>query len=141
MEGGGHYLGAMAGPVTGPSGAAFVPGRAGFSILRPGTIAHELGHNLGLHHAPCGGAGNPDPSFPHVDGSAGAWGYDFARGELGAPRPGPDVYCGSPRRDQRLPFGQRAPYGGVRGGAAIVPAHPGEVAPALGGAGPTARRS
>ena len=30
--GGGHYLGTMAGPVTGPAGAAFVPGRAGFSI-------------------------------------------------------------------------------------------------------------
>ena len=65
LEGGdGHYLGTMAGPVTGPSGTAFLPGRAGFSIPRSGTIAHELGHNLGLRHAPCGGAGDPDPSFP-----------------------------------------------------------------------------
>jgi len=95
--GGGHYLGTMAGPVTGPSGAAFVPGRAGFSIARPGTIAHELGHNLSLHHAPCGGAGDPDPSFPYPDGSVGAWGYDFARGELVRPET-PDLmsYCGPP---------------------------------------------
>ena len=98
LEGGrGHYLGTMAGPVTGPSGGAFVPGRAGFSIPRSGTIAHELGHNLGLSHAPCGGAGDPDPSFPHPDGSAGAWGYDFARGELVRPEV-PDLmsYCGPP---------------------------------------------
>ena len=95
--GGGHYLGTMAGPVTGPSGVAFLPGRAGFSIPRPGTIAHELGHNLGLHHAPCGGAGDPDPSFPHSNGSTGAWGYDFARGELVRPST-PDLmsYCGPP---------------------------------------------
>ena len=98
LEGGtGHYLGTMSGPVTGPSGTAFLPGRAGFSIPQSGTIAHELGHNLGLRHAPCGGAGDPDPSFPHPDGSAGAWGYDFARGELVRPET-PDVmsYCGPP---------------------------------------------
>ena len=95
--GGGHYLGTMAGPVTGPSGTAFLPGRAGFSIPNSGTIAHELGHNLGLQHAPCGGAGDPDPSFPHPDGSAGAWGYDFSRGELVRPET-PDLmsYCGPP---------------------------------------------
>ena len=98
LEGGGdHYLGTMAGPVTGPFGTALLPGRAGFSIPESGTIAHELGHNLGLRHAPCGGAGGPDPSFPHPDGSAGAWGYDFARGELVHPTT-PDLmsYCGPP---------------------------------------------
>ncbi len=98
MEGGrGHYMGMMAGPVTGPAGVAFVPGRASFSVPRPGTVAHELGHNMSLHHAPCGGAGDPDPSFPHPDGSVGAWGYDFARDELVRPTT-PDLmsYCGPP---------------------------------------------
>ena len=98
LEGGsGHYMGMMAGSVTGPSGVAFVPGRSSFSAPRPGVIAHELGHNMSLHHAPCGGAGDPDPSFPHPDGSVGAWGYDFARGELVRPTT-PDLmsYCGPP---------------------------------------------
>ena len=40
-------------------------------------MAHELGHNLSLRHAPCGGAGGPDPGYPYDDGSIGAWGYDY----------------------------------------------------------------
>lgn len=39
--------------------------------------AHELGHNLTLRHAPCGGAGSPDPSYPYSGGGTGRWGYDF----------------------------------------------------------------
>ena len=121
--GGGHYLGTMAGPVTGPSGTAFLPGRAGFSIPQPGTIAHELGHNLGLRHAPCGGAGNPDPSFPHPDGSAGAWGYDFARGELVGPTT-PDLmsYCGPPDGISDYHFANALRYRLFEARAAAVPA-------------------
>ena len=123
--GGGHYLGTMAGPVTGPSGVAFLPGRAGFSIPRSGTIAHELGHNLGLHHAPCGGAGNPDPSFPHPDGSAGAWGYDFARGELVGPTT-PDLmsYCGPPDGISDYHFANALRYRLFEARAAEAPATP-----------------
>ncbi len=40
------------------------------------TIAHELGHNLSLQHAPACGAdlADPDPDFPYSDGSIGAEG-------------------------------------------------------------------
>ena len=56
------------------------PGRVFISRLNPTTMAHELGHNLSLSHAPWGGAGGPDPAFPTPDGSIGAWGYDFRNG-------------------------------------------------------------
>ena len=99
MEGGtGHFMGMMGWPVTGARGVAYRPGRSSFSGPFTSTIAHEIGHNLDLRHAPCGGAGGPDPSFPYSDGSIGAWGYDFrAGGSL--VRPGtPDLmsYCGPP---------------------------------------------
>lgn len=40
------------------------------------TAAHEVGHAHGLQHAPCGGAGGPDPNFPYKDGGIGVWGFD-----------------------------------------------------------------
>ncbi len=98
----GHYMGMMSRPVTGAAGVAFIAGRVSFSIPASGVIAHELGHNMSLWHAPCGGAAGPDPSFPYPDGSIGAWGYDsrdggslvHPRGEH--PRGGRDLmsYCG-----------------------------------------------
>ncbi len=79
MEGAtGHYKGLMSPPVTAANGVAYTPGRSSFSLPRPGTMAHELGHNLSLSHAPCGVGG--DASFPYPDGSIGAWGYDFRAG-------------------------------------------------------------
>ena len=97
MEGGGgYYMGMMSQPVTGPGGVASLPGRASFSNPFGFTIAHELGHNMSLAHAPCGGTGGPDPSFPYPDGSTGAWGYDFRDGgSLVDPRTGRDLmsYC------------------------------------------------
>ena len=80
--GGGHYMGMMSGSVTGAGGVAHMPGRSSFSRPGSGVIAHELGHNMNLGHAPCGGAGGPDPSFPDPRGAIGAWGYDFRRARL-----------------------------------------------------------
>ena len=98
MEGGtGHWMGMIPRPVTGAAGIARLPGRWSFSLPANGVIAHELGHNLSLYHAPCGGAGGPDPSFPYFDGTVGAWGYDFRDGSLVRPST-PDLmtYCGPP---------------------------------------------
>ena len=41
------------------------------------TIAHELGHNLSLQHAPCATTGYSDPDFPHEGASIGVWGHRF----------------------------------------------------------------
>ena len=99
MEGGtGHYMGMMGRPITGAGGVAYRPGRSNFSFPRSDIIAHELGHNLDLRHAPCGGAGGPDPSFPSPDGSIGAWGYDFRDGGRVVRPSTADLmsYCGPP---------------------------------------------
>ena len=100
MEGGtGHTMGMMPTPVRRAAGVAFIGTRVSFSIPSATTMAHELGHNMSLYHAPCGGAGGPDPSFPYPDGSIGAWGYDSRDGgRLVHPRQGRDLmsYC-SPR--------------------------------------------
>ena len=98
MEGGsGHYMGLMAGPVTEAGGVAFRPGRSSFSVPRSDVLAHELGHNMSLTHAPCGYPADPDPSFPYPDGSIGAWGYSFHDRGLVSPST-PDLMsnCGPP---------------------------------------------
>ena len=79
LEGGtGHYMGMMPNPSGGVAGVAYQSGRSSFAAPRASTIAHELGHNMSLSHAPCGVSG--DPSYPYSDGSVGAWGYDFGNG-------------------------------------------------------------
>ena len=87
MEGGtGHYMGMMSPPVTGFAGMAWLPGRSSFSQADAELIAHELGHNFSLYHAPCGSPTGPDPAFPGTDGSITVWGYDSrGAGRLVAP--------------------------------------------------------
>jgi hypothetical protein len=48
-------------------------------------MAHELGHNMSRQHAPCGGAGGPDPSYPYPGGQIGIWGLDVAALVLKSP--------------------------------------------------------
>ena len=78
-------------------GIAWVGGWTNFSAPRDETIAHELGHNMSLDHAPCGNPANVDPNFPQRKGRIGVWGYDFATGRL-VPPDRPDVmsYCSPP---------------------------------------------
>ena len=94
----GYYLGLV--PMSEPSavrGVAILGGRSQASRPMPSVIAHEAGHNLNLLHAPCGGAGGPDPSFPHRHGTIGAWGFDPRTNELVPPGTGALMsYC-SPR--------------------------------------------
>lgn len=59
------------------------------------TFAHEMGHTLGLRHAPCGGAAGPDPNYPFADGRTGIWGMDTFFGNVIKPPSSNDVmtYC------------------------------------------------
>lgn len=96
VEGGtGYYMG-MSSDASGPYlGVAFISGRDSFSLPLSDTIAHELGHNLSLLHAPCGGPSGVDSSYPYSRGTVGSWGYDFRGGGSVVRRSSPDLmsYC------------------------------------------------
>ncbi len=65
-------------------------GWASSPVAARNTVAHELGHNLGRAHAPCGGAGNPDPLYPFPTGVTGIIGHDvfsWANGEAAGATP------------------------------------------------------
>lgn len=46
------------------------------------TVAHELGHTMGRHHSPCGGAQGTDPKYPYVDGASGVPGWRQSDGSF-----------------------------------------------------------
>ena len=87
MEGAkGYYMGIFRSVgESGLQGIARISGFTSLSILDENVIAHELGHNLSLLHAPGCGAGGPDPEYPYEDGSIGSWGYDFLNESLVSP--------------------------------------------------------
>ncbi|MGQ5524011.1 IPT/TIG domain-containing protein [Chitinimonas sp. PSY-7] len=63
------------------------------------TMVHELGHNMGRPHAPCGGAADPDKKFPYSEGGLGdAIIYDNVAGVIAQiePNKAKDImgYCG-----------------------------------------------
>jgi hypothetical protein len=39
------------------------------------TANHEIGHNFGRLHSPCGNPGGVDPSYPYSDGTIGEFGF------------------------------------------------------------------
>ena len=88
MEGGtGYWMAALSGEATGAWGVAWIPGRTSYVRLgratvpeEASTLAHELGHNMRLWHAPCGVRAVVDPTYPHDGGAIGAWGLDSRSG-------------------------------------------------------------
>jgi hypothetical protein len=57
---------------------------------------HEIGHNFGRLHAPCGNPGDVDPNFPYADGSIGEYGLDLEAELVLEPNEAMDMmgYCG-----------------------------------------------
>lgn len=87
-----YYYGVVKTSYTsGVAGMGYVGGSArtaiGWDRLPSGSevMAHEVGHNMGRQHAPCGGAGGPDPGYPYAGGSIGIWGLDVAALQLKNP--------------------------------------------------------
>ena len=75
-------LGWVAGPSDVWNRAAIGVGWTGMTSAE--TAVHEVGHNHGREHAPCG-VPDPDLAFPHPGASIGTWGYSPSRNELLAP--------------------------------------------------------
>ena len=98
LEGGaGYYMGGLPGDLVRRldiGGRALLSGWSSIAALDSTTVAHELGHNMSLRHAPCGFAPSPDPAFPTSDGTTAAWGFDSSDSSLVAPDT-PDLmsYC------------------------------------------------
>ncbi len=60
-----------------------------------GTFVHELGHNQGRPHSPCGDPDGPDPAYPHDGASIGVYGFDILTGQFFSPSNRKDYmsYC------------------------------------------------
>jgi IPT/TIG domain/Peptidase M66 len=78
-----HGLLAIGTPTNGWGGIAF-GWRLAISSAYLGfntTIAHELGHNFELPHAPCGNPAGIDPNYPYLDAAIGVPGFDLVTNE------------------------------------------------------------
>ena len=91
----GYYYGAGASVNGYVRGRARLGGKASMGKAWDTELAHEIGHNLNLPHAPCGGALNTDQDFPHEGGGVGSWGINQRDGSLISPHYHKDImgYC------------------------------------------------
>lgn len=84
----------------GVSGLGWIGQRVSIGLdMGPATAtsaAHEIGHNLGRHHAPCGNPSGVDPYFPYANASIGVFGVDTSDETLLDPDSTHDImsYCG-----------------------------------------------
>ena len=94
-RGTGYYYGAAASVNGYVRGVARLGGWTSMGKAWDTELAHEIGHNLNLDHAPCGGPDFTDPDYPHAGGSVGVWGFDFRDSTLISPRLHKDImgYC------------------------------------------------
>jgi hypothetical protein len=97
-----HYYGVVRVDYgSGLAGMGFIGAPVAIGYDHPtdrGRIAaHELGHNWGRQHAPCGNPAGPDRDFPYPGGTIGRIGYDLLNKVL-KQRTAPDImgYCGNP---------------------------------------------
>ena len=91
--------GCTAGLAPSPDGTTAVDLRGsiglGFLQVAAETLNHEIGHNHGRFHAPCGGVDGADGNFPYPNARLGSWGYDLVNDELLDPSAHADMmsYC------------------------------------------------
>jgi hypothetical protein len=83
-----YYYGFVPKRSFGLAGIGYRPGNAALGFDMPNqpaivkeTMVHEVGHNLSLGHAPCGGPAGVDAQYPYANARLGAgtrfiWGYD-----------------------------------------------------------------
>ncbi len=93
-----YYYGFMPKRTYGQSGLGYRPGHAAVGFDMPSnpaavreTLAHELGHNFSLPHAPCGGPADADPAYPYANAQLGEpgryiWGYNAETSAFVDPR-------------------------------------------------------
>ncbi len=81
-----YYYGVVRINGGGIAGIGYIgyPAAVGYDRLPDGaqTLAHELGHNFGRYHAPCGNPAGPDPLFPTFGAVLDVAGWDVAAGAV-----------------------------------------------------------
>jgi hypothetical protein len=76
-----HYYGVVkVSHTSGVAGLGYIgaPASIGWDRLPSGpeVMAHELGHNFGRLHAPCGSPAGADQAYPYPGAATGRWGFD-----------------------------------------------------------------
>jgi len=132
------YLGAVRVSYTsGTAGRGLIGGRAALASdvagFYPRIVAHELGHNLGLLHAPCGTSdlASIDPSWPtdpaHDDAHIGVFGWDPRSDAVKDPAATWDLmsYCGGADATWTSDHGYRRALEGLAGASTQAKAEAG----------------